>query len=1771
MAAGTKVINEIINITKVDDQTAAGAASAAKNLDAVSESAERTEGSLSVLGDAGASAARAIAESTGNTASSMQEMAAKSAVSITALRRSLRELQQQETELQGKLDAATSAGANADGLVADLGRVQTEISSTTSEIGTLKTQQQAASRAALELSGDFSQATADTRGYAQAMVQAGAGTQGFFSTLRAGSDTSLKATLRDMRSMGDELASVVLKEQAAQEKLSRLQVSLPEQVATGKIRPEDADAALATAQATVAAYGQQATAIRRARQETEQHTKSVKLEGYQIQQVADEAHKFFDMVAAGGSPLKAAFYEVPNAVGIMGGMSNSLAVVRGLLTGPTGIALGAAAAGAALVGLGAHAEEEEAKLARLGTQLRGIRSDASSMADTVTSAAKGMEDQPGWDKTTSRQAAVAIGSTYNFTGNATDITSLSGIARDYGSVFGTLEDGLNAVTTAMKDPTAEVQALYKQHLPGVDAGLVEQVHRLQEAGEQGKAYALVIGAIKTATQGAHENGLTPFQRALENLEKTTSPLTQGIEDVALAMGTKLLNSITGLLGMIPQVERSNGGLVGSNGQKVLDNYAAGVHHYGLMQVADNDSHGRDLSSAGDNIEAGILIFQEKLKQAGGNLDNALALYSGNAVGSSNAKAYANRVYRANLQSLPKDTDYLIKQKSDKLGLSDGMANIIRGIVLKESSGYQYDQHTKSATPTSADHAASAAVIDNSRSLQAQADSSSLSLDGSTSAKLADLQAQQAKLEKLIAAPGVSSDRLKQYNEQLEQTRHEIAETLTPQQKITDGLRQQLTPLQAQSGYWREMASVQAQFSEQARGNSVDQTELLTAQKIRQQQLAVAYEDGTVAAQHQAASQKAIAQAAGRSNAELQHAINYQQAYNEALQDFDPDSAAFANAIKQRVAALDAASDAQQRLQTAQQNSGLRDNLAVIRAESASIGQNADQRQIMLATMQAELQMHRQYGDVLPQEAQDYIALTGTVAQASAEYQHHEQVLSDVTGSISSMTDTLTNGLTQGFLQGTSSGMSFKNVLSGIETQIAGLAIKLGLINPLLNEIDGGTRSTLSDVNKLFSGSSSDSGSGGFSQYLGGSKAGITSSGDVVGSSGLTVKDAQAFFGSGTTAGSGGAVQHSGSPSNAGVSSVGQVISNSGWAGNIGQISAGGAAQSGTAGIGQAVGGSGWAFTGGQSLDSTAQTLGGSGVSSSVNSGFGSMSDMFSGNGGLMSSSGMSSAGTMSGAMGLAGGAFGGLTTGYSVGKKASNLTGGGKGGKIGAAVGAGIGTAVGAVFGGPIGAMIGGAVLGTVGGVIGGLFNKKHYVYDSVVGSDGQLSIGGSRTKHASDDVRDGLQTDLDTVNSVYSDAGITVSAGDYGEVGHYHKGKKRSSTSLSDLLGGVDLSSDKANENLALKQIMPKKFDSISDYTQAVESIVQLTDTLDALHVSVSKFDDATHVTVGNITGYTGDVQKVLSGLNGKEISTSALQSEISTVKELVGVTAGNAESLVDQVADLRDKYAQAADQAKRYGLDYQVILDKGNAIAQQMLAAEATKLTQADQSVQARYLAAIGDQAGSDLVNFDVSAAQQRQQLSDEWQSYLGDSYASNADYSAQMLDLDKTLAAERLKIQNTYSEQSLANQKQAQQSLSSTFNNLRDYAQGLSLSDASPLSVSDQYKVANDNLQTDYGKALGGDSTALASVQKDMQSFLSISEKLNGGGIGYVTDYKQIQTMLQSLGSMNTDKLTADAMRLIVQDSTTTLATILQQILQAVAKNTTELRFQSAKAAA
>lgn len=1438
---------------------------------------------------------------------------------------------------------------------------------------------------------------------------------------------------------------------------------------------------------------------------------AAKLSAFELGILADETHKFFDQVLAGGNAMQAAFYQVPNMVQIMGGFRASLTRVTSALVGPGALVAGVTAGVAAIAAMGYASENEQQQLAQLSTHLRATRTDYADMATAAEKAARSLHESDSdlslSDSRTAVQTIVSVP-----TVDSSQIERYMTLARNLAAVMGeTVPEAAKTMASALQDPAKAAEEFAQQGMPGFNAGLVLMVQNMAQAGDRTGALDAVMKRWEQTTKNAEEQALTPFQQSLKNLKDETG----GVGDAVVYAFDHMGN---GVMGMVTSSVKGLTGLI-----KLIEQIAPKVET-ATKSIWDSVASGMEW--VGGKLEGGV--------EGGLNLLGATNLSHLMAQGNTAEPQF----------SMPTNTN----ATGGVRGTNDSSGNVPSTQSLKAQ-----DVAVTSLSAHWADLQKTVdAEIGSDSSLSGQLDDQRRKIQG--------LKTAVSGLNELHAAGKIADEEyatdMRNLNGQLTAANVALAGLRGPFADLIEQQDRAAQSAAALTGYDKAMVEASQQADDAARqlsGGMASASEKALVQAAAARTLAAEYQTNLTVIARNTQLQDGITAAWAQGGAAADHATNYVEAYNYALDHFGKNAPGFTQKVDAMAASLDRLAQSKRDTELSQQTYANENQIKLIGLETDTLGMNADARTKLINRMQAEQEQQQKGNSLQAQSTQDYLASVDALSDVTTAYAHHQQVLQDVTGSLENMTDQLTDGVTQGFLQGTSSGMSFKNVLKGIEVQVVGMIAKMALINPLLNKIDGGTRTTMDDITKMFSQQQNGSGS-----TSSGSSWAPTASSDAMNSvyaNDNSTSASSSYSSDWAPTVSGGMSLFGNTSSHGGLSSSGQATASNGM--SVSDI----------------------------------QSIFGSGSSSSAtaSSGFGSLSDMFAGNGGLMSDSGQATASTAGGAMSLAGGVLGGLSMGYSVGKMSSNLTGGGQGGKIGAAVGAGIGTAVGTVFGGPVGGMIGGTVLGAIGGIIGGLFNKTHRIYDSVIGSDGQLAIGGTRSKHAKDDVTAGLTTDLASVNAAYADAGITVSDGNYGEVGHYHKGKKHRSTALTDLLPNITLQSDDANEDLALQQLMPKSFDSVSSYTQAIESIKQLADTLDALHVSVAKFDDQTHITVGHISGYTGDLGKVLSGFDGKTISTDALQTQISNLKELLDITNNGAQSLVSQVADLRDKYQQAADQAKAYGLDYQVILDKGNAVAQQMLDAENTKLTQSDQSVQGRYLAAVGDQEGADLVNFDVSADQQRQSLQDEWRSYLGDSFADNQTYAAQMADLDKTLAAERLKIQTTYADQALAAQQQAaqaaaekqaeylseaQSSVASAFSNLADYVQGLGTSDASPLSVQDQYKLANDNFDTDYQAAMGGDYDALTRLQSESQTALSVDKQWLGSGTDYSKAYQDMLTKLQAIGNLGADTFTANLAKQLAAQQVDATLQVNKSIQTMQAAITAELkqfiRVQTLKAA-
>ncbi|WP_264801560.1 transglycosylase SLT domain-containing protein, partial [Acetobacter nitrogenifigens] len=1042
------------------------------------------------------------------------------------------------------------------------------------------------------------------------------------------------------------------------------------------------------------------------------NTATVKLQSYQIAQIADEFHKWVDQVLSGGSAITATTYQLPNMVQAMGGLGNATKLVGGLLSGPAGLGLAATIAGVAIYKLGSYAEGEQEHMAQLSQHLRATRTDYADLAATAEHAARslhGGSDLSLADSRTIIQTIVSVPTVDN-----TQLQRLTHDAQDLATVMGTtVPDAAKTLASSMQDPSKAAQQFSEESLTGFDAALVQSVQHMQQMGDRAGATDLVLRTLEQTVHGATDNALTPFQAAWRKLEDefgvvhdVATTKAQGIGDVIVGMATTSIGAITDLveeIRKIPGAMETAWGAVKSGAGWAYGKLESGVEALVPQELADSMRRGnapdpvfaspagrasssgsdswnfRQASSMVDTVAAeqalgsdltSLMHLIQSAESSTGQYHNGQLVTSGaGAIGAmqvmpSNAGGYDITDLHGNESASAKYLKQLYaKYDGDQtlvaMAYNWGPGNVDRWLA-QGSNPDTIPQETQDYIARTTEGRVYGSVA--AAGLRQSSDAYVSKGDPGTAGQLADLQRTYAgesqalsDLNRQFQAGLIGQQAYetgaKDLHAQMDATSASIANTRDPLQELSHSLDLSAQSAAGLTGYQREMISV-AQQVDQAQlsmnGAHASASSVLAAQTQAQARLGNEWTASVTALSRQADEQDSVNASYAETAQSLDHVTNYQKAYEAALNSFDQKSPDFSKHVDDMTAALDRQTAAQKEQQLIGQIWSNNDQLAILQAETASLGQNDDARQAMTAHMQAEQTLLRNGESLTDRTSQAYLASADAVTQASVAYEHQQQTLSDLTGSISNMADQLSDGLVQGFLQGTSSGMSFRSTLQAIETQIASMILKMGLINPLLNDIDGGTRDTLSDVSKLLG-------------NLGGSSG--SSSGDGWGSTG----GAMDFEGSGI--------------------SVGQELNLK------------------------------------NSLSSPASATSGSWLQSALGTkviGSASIGNMLAGLGGGM--------------------AVGGLV---------GSLTGGGSGSTIGGSIGSLVGS-VGGSFLGPIGSMVGGTVLGGIGSLIGSLFSKSHYAYDSVSGQGGQLVISDRRVKRSDDDVSGSLQSALDAINAVY-------------------------------------------------------------------------------------------------------------------------------------------------------------------------------------------------------------------------------------------------------------------------------------------------------------------------------------------------------------------------------------------------------------------------------------
>lgn len=185
------------------------------------------------------------------------------------------------------------------------------------------------------------------------------------------------------------------------------------------------------------------------------------------------------------------------------------------------------------------------------------------------------------------------------------------------------------------------------------------------------------------------------------------------------------------------------------------------------------------------------------------------------------------------------------------------------------------------------------------------------------------------------------------------------------------------------------------------------------------------------------------------------------------------------------------------------------------------------------------------------------------------------------------------------------------------------------------------------------------------------------------------------------------------------------------------------------------------------------------------------------------------------------------------------------------------------------------------------------------------------------------------------------------------------------------------------------------------------------------------------------------------------------------------------------------------------------------------ARELLNLQRSFDDRRLAATTDASTIEgaLALFDRQAQREREALAEN--------QTLRENYAAASVDLELTLAIERLQIQDEFNKKTLEETKRAQEqqiaAITRAARQITDYLLGLRTGVDSPLSPSMRLSTAQTAYNATLGLAQGGNVDALDRITKDAETLRQAAQAFFGSSTGYQTIFNQIQSQLGGLSAI------------------------------------------------
>jgi len=224
---------------------------------------------------------------------------------------------------------------------------------------------------------------------------------------------------------------------------------------------------------------------------------------------------------------------------------------------------------------------------------------------------------------------------------------------------------------------------------------------------------------------------------------------------------------------------------------------------------------------------------------------------------------------------------------------------------------------------------------------------------------------------------------------------------------------------------------------------------------------------------------AVANAWQDGAAAADHATNVIKAQADALAFAAPGTKQYADTVAVLADRYDALSRARQETAAGSALFDQGQQLEYLQIEAQTLGLSEDARNRTLAAEKERQAIAKTMPGILDEEKERLIANAAAMADAATAIERQRRAIDELGNIASNIFSQLQNAITNAFVSGSGAAVNFGNIAKGAISAVVAEAVKLAIINPLMNSAFGGSRTTLSDIGgvlgKVVGGGSSGSG------------------------------------------------------------------------------------------------------------------------------------------------------------------------------------------------------------------------------------------------------------------------------------------------------------------------------------------------------------------------------------------------------------------------------------------------------------------------------------------------------------------------------------------------------------------------------------------------------------------------------------------------------------------------------------------------------------------------